>query len=550
RIIAFSSSICVFTAAICASVLFARMPDSIDSTNCSASASRIITRMMRFGPLPSIAACAVVALAGRYRPATYTLKMKRVRRARPLSCSSWPSTWMRSSRFTPSSSAARTGKCGVRANRKGINLETVFHPRRAKRGACAARRVALHVHRHRVHRDVGRRGLDVHRERGRVAAQALWPDAEQIDRLAERGFELRAFRIFAARAERPRGRDLGQVHAQVGGAAYAHADDGRRTGLAARFQHAVDDEGLDRVDALGRNRHAQPGVVLRARALGDHFDHQGFLLGEIDIDHRHAAPGGVLLVDARGRMHDRGAERVLPGRARAAAPDRVLEAGTIDLHAATDPHVVDRDAGVLAEQVVRVLGDRDVADHGAEHALRPGIGLRRGQALEAVLDIRRQLLQRADVELLGGLLDLGQIDFHFTSMWRSLTTRAQSALSAFISRAISSGVLPTGARPCTYSRPRRSLASSAFLVSTYTLCSTLFGVPVGATRPNQPVFSKPGMVLAIGGTPGSCAASPLLVTPSARSRPPWMWPSAAATLPMKKLVSPATEAASPGPSPL
>ncbi len=32
-----------------------------------------------------------------------------------------------------------------------------------------------------------------------------------------------------------------------------------------------------------------------------------------------------------------------------------------ELHAAADRHVVDRDAGVLAEQVVGLLGDRDVA---------------------------------------------------------------------------------------------------------------------------------------------------------------------------------------------
>jgi len=48
------------------------------------------------------------------------------------------------------------------------------------------------------------------------------------------------------------------------------ADDGRRTGLAAGVEHAVDDERLDRIDAFGGYCHAQPGIVLRARALGDH----------------------------------------------------------------------------------------------------------------------------------------------------------------------------------------------------------------------------------------------------------------------------------------
>jgi hypothetical protein len=62
--------------------------------------------------------------------------------------------------------------------------------------------------------------------------------------------------------------------------------------------------------------------------------------------------------------------------------------------------------GVLAQQVVGVLGDRDVADHGAEHALRAGVGLARGETRESLLDVRRQLLQRPDVELLCRLLDL------------------------------------------------------------------------------------------------------------------------------------------------
>src|SRR5688572_7172458 len=464
----------------------------------------------------------------------------------PFSSSSRPSTRTRSSSVTPWSSAAWIGS----VNSRKIHLKTVFDSRGAKGGARAPRRVALHVDRYGVHGDVRGRRLDMDGERGGITAETLRPDAEHVHRLGERRLELRAFGVFAARAERPGRGDLGEVHAQVGGAAYANADDGGRAGLAARVQHAVDDEGLDGVDAFGGNRHAQPRVVLRPRAFRDHFDHQRFFFRKIDVDHRHAAPGRVLLVHPRGRMHDRGAERVFLCRARAPAPDGVLQPRAVYLHAAPDPDVVDRDAGVLAQQVVGVLGYGDVAHHGAKHSLGAGVGLGGDEPVEAVLDIRRELLQSADVQLLRGLLDLCKIDLHFTSILRSFTTRAQSALSSFISRAICSGVLPTGASPCTYKRPRRSLASSAFLVSTYTFCRMSLGVPVGATRPNQPVFSKPGMVLPIGGTPGSCAASPLLVTPSARSRPPWMWPMAAATLPRKKVVSPESDAASPGPSPL
>src|SRR5438067_13761102 len=122
---------------------------------------------------------------------------------------------------------------------------------------------------------------------------------------------------------------------------------------------------------------------------------------------------------------------MLESRALAAAPDRLLEREAVDFDAAPDPDVVDRDAGVLAEQIVGVLGHRDVADHGAEHALGAGIALARGERIEALLHIGRQQLEGADVELFCRFLDLLQIDLHWTWMLRSFTTFAQSGVSSF-----------------------------------------------------------------------------------------------------------------------
>src|SRR5207253_1519496 len=79
---------------------------------------------------------------------------------------------------------------------------------------------------------------------------------------------------------------------------------------------------------------------------------------------------------------------------------------------------------------------------------------------------------------------------------------------------------------------------------------TSFGVPLGATMPNQPEFSKPLSVLPMGGTPGSWEISSRLVTPSARSRPLLTCTMAPATVASMKLMSPPTRLASPGPSPL
>src|SRR6267378_2456649 len=341
------------------------------------------------------------------------------------------------------------------------------------------------------------------------------------------------------------------MHAKVRGAADADADDGRRAGLAAGLQHAIDHERLDGVHAFGGDCHPEPRVVLGTRALRHHLDNQRLLVfGKIDVDDRHAAAAGGLLVHARGGMHDRRAERVFARRALAAAPDGLLQRDAVHLDPASDPHVVDRDPGVLAQEVVGVLGNSDVADHGAERAPRAGVGLAFRERVEALLDIGREQLQCPDVELLRRLLDLSQVDLHLTWMFRSLTTLAQSAVSAFIALANSSGALPTGASPCAKKRAFISVVSSALLVSRYTLSMISLGVPAGATMPNQPAFSKPGSVSAIGGTPESCGASVLLVMPRARSRPVLICPIEAARLVSAKVVSPPTSPASAGPSPL
>jgi acetyl-CoA acetyltransferase len=74
-------------------------------------------------------------------------------------------------------------------------------------------------------------------------------------------------------------------------------------------------------------------------------------------------------------MHDRRSQRMLARRPFASFRDRLLELVAVDLDAAADGHVVDRNARVLAQQVVGVFGDLDVPDHGAEYRLAGGVGL-------------------------------------------------------------------------------------------------------------------------------------------------------------------------------
>src|SRR4051812_6383397 len=130
----------------------------------------------------------------------------------PFSWISWPSTRTRSSSRTSSSSAACTETATTNRNK---TLKAILDTGRLEELARAARRMALHVDRDGIHGDVRRRGLDVHREGGRIAAQTLRADAEHVDRFAELALELRALRISAVRAERPRRCLLGKVQAEI-----------------------------------------------------------------------------------------------------------------------------------------------------------------------------------------------------------------------------------------------------------------------------------------------------------------------------------------------
>src|SRR5579862_3903581 len=70
-----------------------------------------------------------------------------------------------------------------------------------------------------------------------------------------------------------------------------------------------------------------------------------------------------------------------------------------------DAAVVDGDAGVLANQVAVAVGDVDVAVDRLEDALAGHRGLTLARRVERVAEILRDVLQRPDVEVGGGVLD-------------------------------------------------------------------------------------------------------------------------------------------------
>ncbi len=96
----------------------------------------------------------------------------------------------------------------------------------------------------------------------------------------------------------------------------------------------------------------------------------------------------------------------------AAGAYRLLQPIAVDVDVAADGHVVDRDAGILAQQVGVVLGDADVPDHGAEYRLRGGVGFLLRQRGDTRFDVGREDFKRADIELLRRFLYLFQINVH------------------------------------------------------------------------------------------------------------------------------------------
>src|SRR5665647_2632924 len=169
--------------------------------------------------------------------------------------------------FWPACSSRRASRSAI--GNLSLSSEAIGDlPLRRDDGAGTACRPALQVHGHRVLGDVRVRVLDVHAEHGGAAAQAHGADAELVGGRIQLVFEGRDDRVVAVRAERAQNGLFGQRRTEVGGAAQADADDGRRARLGAGVDDALEHELLHGADAVGRDEHLEEAHVLRARALG------------------------------------------------------------------------------------------------------------------------------------------------------------------------------------------------------------------------------------------------------------------------------------------
>ena len=250
------------------------------------------------------------------------------------------------------------------------------------------------------------------------------------------------------RADRPRDRLLREVHRVVGRAADPDTDDSRRARLAARADDRLEHELLDPGHAVGGNAHLEEAHVLGARALRDALHVEPVPVGdEVPVHDRDAVADVRPRVLARQRVHGVRAQRMLDGRALRALLERGVDPRRVQREVLADLAVVDGDAGVLAHEVLLVLGDRDVAEDRLQNALPGHRGLAAGRVRERVSEVLRDVLQGPDVQVRGGICDcpveIGRHDAHrATSVASSSSSTARA--SSPPARACSTSGIPCG----------------------------------------------------------------------------------------------------------
>ena len=96
---------------------------------------------------------------------------------------------------------------------------------------------------------------------------------------------------------------------------------------------------------------------------------------------------------------------MLDRRARGAVAQPLVDPRRVQREVLADAAVVDGDAGVLADEVLLAVGDVDVAVDRLEDALAGDGRLAAARGGERVAQVLRDVLQRPDVEVRGGVLD-------------------------------------------------------------------------------------------------------------------------------------------------
>ena len=184
------------------------------------------------------------------------------------------------------------------------------------------------------------------------------------------------------------------------------ADDPRRARLPARADDRLEHELLDPGHPVGGDAHLEEAHVLRARALRHALHVEPVPVGdEVPVHDRHAVADVRPRVLARERVNGVRAQRMLDRRALRALFERRIDPRRVQREVLADLAVVDGDAGVLADEVLLGLGDRDVAEDRLQDALARYRRLATGGVGERVAQVLRDVLQRPDVEVRGGIRD-------------------------------------------------------------------------------------------------------------------------------------------------
>ena len=194
------------------------------------------------------------------------------------------------------------------------------------------------------------------------------------------------------------------------------ADDRRRAGLAAGREHAVDHEGLDRVDAFGRESPSSGTSCSPSRCPSG--SSRSASVSGVSLKSRCGSPAPRCRRSCARSCASAGAR---PSCAAGTRASRVRSRGELACfsawpstsHVAADPHVVDRHAGVLAQQVVRVCSATAMLVTivpSTCFAVAAGLCCLVSRAQAGLMSGGR-FLERADVELFRGVFHhCGEVD--------------------------------------------------------------------------------------------------------------------------------------------
>ena len=256
-------------------------------------------------------------------------------------------------------------------------------------------------------------GLDIHGQRGHIAAKALRADVQPVDRAEHILLEPAVKRVGVRLIQRAAQRLFGQLRTQLEIAADPDAQHDGRTGIASREADGLRDK-IDHLLRPGRRgHHVQAAHVLAAKALGAGGQRHTVAGNNAGVQH---GRGIILRIHAAQRIADHGAaEQALHIAAAHALVHSVLKRATGEVHLLPDLRKHNRHAGILADGQVQPPRGVQIFTQILQNRFSQRIALLLHRAADTALQIAGQLAVRLNKHLAQPVADQGNGNLSHTS---------------------------------------------------------------------------------------------------------------------------------------